>query len=110
MNRFKHGFGFLHRLQIIESQDVLALRFEIGVPLPIPQLPCLLEMLRTVHFDDKLRSRRMKIHDIRANRFLSVELYAENLLASQARPQQPFRVGHVGTQFSGGLFQVAAVT
>ena len=83
MNHFKYGFRFHHDLQIIKAHDLLAQRFKIRVSLLVPQLPRRLEMLRPIHFDDKLHRRSMEIHDVRAKRLLPVKLYAENLFAAQ---------------------------
>jgi len=82
-NHFKHGFRFFQYLQVVKTQYVQSQSFEIRIPPPITHQPRRLEMLRSIHFHDKFRSRRMKIHDVLSKRLLLVKLYAKNLFATQ---------------------------
>ena len=50
-----------------------------------------------------------QIHDVVAQRFLTIELQALDLFPAHPRPKQALGLGHVFTQFAGGLFEIFVV-
>jgi hypothetical protein len=58
-------------------------------------------MTFSVDFNGQLELFAIKIHDIRINGPLPVEVKSQHFLLLQFIPQQNFRKGHVGTEHSG---------
>ncbi len=63
-----------------------------------------LQMLRTIHFDNQVNFVGVKVDDIWAKRLLSVKLDPEELFTTKSRPQALFAFGLVATQASGMIF------
>ena len=49
-------------------------------------------VLRAIHLHNQARGGRIEISDVVADWFLSVELYAEDLLSTQSSPQTLLRI------------------
>ena len=59
-----------------------------------------LQVLRAVHFYDKLCGRRVKVNNIVADRLLPIKLDAQDLFVTEPRPKGAFAVCHVSAQMA----------
>ena len=63
-----------------------------------------LKMLTSIYLDDQQYRVGIKVNDIWTNGFLQIELDTEDLLSTQARPEQLLGIGKSFAQFAGNLF------
>lgn len=98
MNHFEYGFGFGEDLEIVESEHGEALGLKKSSAFVVALQCVQFEMLSTIDFNHQLHRWRVKVNDVRTDRTLAKELYAEKLLSPDGLPQLRFRLGHIGTE------------
>jgi hypothetical protein len=84
INLRQHRINLIQHLQIVKANDKQSFFGKAQVSLCISFHMLRLEMLTTVHLDNKFGSWCIEIYNVSANRFLAVELDALNLLFSQS--------------------------
>jgi len=109
INRFNHHLGIRQDLTAIETHHCQTQPGKAPIALLVSLDGGTLEMLRSINFDDEIRSRCIKIHNVVADRLLAIELDTQQLLAPQARPQGSFACGHVLAQLPGAILQIFVV-
>jgi hypothetical protein len=100
----QHRVRFEQYLPIIEPQHLQSAVIQvIGSDLVVVRVPWL-EMLGSIHLYNQLRSRSEKIDDVRTDRLLAIELYAQYLLSAEPGPEMPLSIGHLAPQSARNLF------
>jgi hypothetical protein len=102
-NLLEHAVQIAHHIAVPESYDGIAVRLDNARPLRIGFLT--FGMLPAIDFDDEPAASTDEIPDGRPDRRLKDEFASFELAASQARPEQSFRVCSVPTQFSSDASQ-----
>jgi hypothetical protein len=55
-------------------------------------------VLAAIDLDDQLPTKARKVHDVRAYRYLSLELVAVEAMGAQMVPESPLSVGHIASK------------
>jgi hypothetical protein len=57
-----------------------------------------LGVLATIHFDHEMPLKRHEVHDVSADRRLSLELHLLKAMRTKEIPKPSFSLGHIGTK------------
>jgi len=84
-DNFKHPSQVLKNFIVPKSQNNESISAKTGIPFFI--IASTLHVLTAINFDNQLRSKCDKVHDVSLYRLLALKFYARQLAVSQRPPE-----------------------